>query len=506
MGNTIVFYTTATGRYEHFIPLYTYFVSRSNPGAKFEYVVDDAAAARAHFADTLAWFEAQGISVVLRSASESKHTPSMANTLRFVLPCQTKADYIYIGDVDIFIVEDVMAAHRKVFEAGFPFSNIVRDGTKKLSGLHFSRWDAYYPLPEIADILAETHNDEEVLYKIVERKIGLDAVADIRAVGVGRPAHGIHMSFNRMPFSYSKTVPDWSLTYPFCVKTLEIADGPDYSAFVASLPEGARMLLANVYLIAKGTLAVGREEFEYLSGRSKPAPNTTVARSASTAQADNPFSKIYDENKWRGSESQSGPSSSLARTATLRAGLAEFIEKFDVSSILDLPCGDFNWMKHFLAERDIRYIGGDIVDFVIASNKTKASSTAAQLENKRIRFEVIDLRQDPLPSSDLLICRDCLFHLSYKDIALAARNIAASDIKYVGVTTHKNSGFQNKDITTGDWRWFDLFLPPFNLAQDYIARIEDGGGDRYFCIWKREDFARAVAPYVAAQLGAEAAH
>ena len=110
---TLVFYTTATERYEHFIPLYTYFASRSNPGAKFEYVVSDADASRDRFTHTLAWFEAQGVSIKLRSASECKYTPSMANTLRFVLPCQTRADYIYIGDVDILIVEDVMAAHHQ---------------------------------------------------------------------------------------------------------------------------------------------------------------------------------------------------------------------------------------------------------------------------------------------------------------------------------------------------------------------------------------------------------
>lgn len=39
----LLFYTTATRHYLPFLPIYVYFASLSNPGATFEFVVDDVA-------------------------------------------------------------------------------------------------------------------------------------------------------------------------------------------------------------------------------------------------------------------------------------------------------------------------------------------------------------------------------------------------------------------------------------------------------------------------------
>ncbi|HEV8722667.1 MAG TPA: hypothetical protein VGW77_18770 [Candidatus Binatia bacterium] len=56
----------------------------------------------------------------------------------------------------------------------------------------------------------------------------------------------------------------------------------------------------------------------------------------------------------------SGPGSSLFQTATVRAALPGVIQQFGVKSMLDIPCGDFNWMKEVTLDVD-RYIGGDII-------------------------------------------------------------------------------------------------------------------------------------------------
>jgi len=72
------------------------------------------------------------------------------------------------------------------------------------------------------------------------------------------------------------------------------------------------------------------------------------------------FTDIYDENRWGDKESRSGPGSTLAQTEAIRSKLPEILEEFHIHSILDIPCGDFNWIKEVNLD-SISYIGADIV-------------------------------------------------------------------------------------------------------------------------------------------------
>ena len=84
------------------------------------------------------------------------------------------------------------------------------------------------------------------------------------------------------------------------------------------------------------------------------------------------FSKIYKNDLFNSfvsnKESKSGPGSNLEQTAEIMVKIPELIKKYTITSILDLPCGDFYWMsKVDLA--DIEYIGGDIVSEIIKNNR-----------------------------------------------------------------------------------------------------------------------------------------
>jgi hypothetical protein len=57
------------------------------------------------------------------------------------------------------------------------------------------------------------------------------------------------------------------------------------------------------------------------------------------------FAPFYAENRWGDDESVSGPGSSLTRTAKLRRELPALLQKVGARTLLDAPCGDFNWMK-----------------------------------------------------------------------------------------------------------------------------------------------------------------
>src|SRR5215467_8744490 len=81
------------------------------------------------------------------------------------------------------------------------------------------------------------------------------------------------------------------------------------------------------------------------------------------------FTRIYARNSWGDAESRSGTGSNIARTELLRARLTRLLKDLGVRSILDLPCGDFNWMR--LTELPgIEYIGGDVVSPLIEQNNS----------------------------------------------------------------------------------------------------------------------------------------
>lgn len=198
------------------------------------------------------------------------------------------------------------------------------------------------------------------------------------------------------------------------------------------------------------------------------------------------FSEIHARNLWGSQESRSGPGSEVSATNNVRAQLPGIVARFGVKRILDAPCGDFNWMRLVQLPPDISYVGGDIVRRVIIENRKNHSSSQRQ-------FLVLDILRDSLPAADILICRDCLFHLSYKDILLVLNNFIASDIRLLLTTTHRNGNeFANTDILTGGCRNIDLFKAPFSLPKEVLYRVVEDDGTRELCLWTREQILSAV--------------
>jgi hypothetical protein len=191
------------------------------------------------------------------------------------------------------------------------------------------------------------------------------------------------------------------------------------------------------------------------------------------------FTEFYYRNTW-GGESPSGPGSTLADTADLRKNLPGLLKKFAVRSIFDAPCGDFNWMRHVLKQVDLEYKGGDIVLPLINSLNSKYA-------NAKTKFLHIDLTKTIPPYSDLMLCRDCLIHLSYQDTKLLLQNYIDSKIPYFLTSTDSRSSynFDNHDIKTGGYRRIDLFAAPYLFSKDVVFRIEDRPLCE-LCLWTRE--------------------
>ena len=195
------------------------------------------------------------------------------------------------------------------------------------------------------------------------------------------------------------------------------------------------------------------------------------------------FTDKFSRNAWRGVESVSGTGSDLSQTRVIAAQIPALLRELGADSMLDVPCGDFNWMKT-VDLTGIRYIGADIVKDLVHRNR--------RFEAKNIAFIHANLLTDNLPKVDLILCRDCLVHLSYADIRRALNNMHRSGATYLLTTTFPDRT-ENADIPTGRWRVLNLERAPFNFPPPLRLIVEqctEGNGkysDKSLAVWRFDD-------------------
>ena len=192
---------------------------------------------------------------------------------------------------------------------------------------------------------------------------------------------------------------------------------------------------------------------------------------------ENVFSRIYTDNFWLSKESASGGGSLISTTKSIRKKLPLLWKEYGIKTFLDVPCGDYNWMKE-IEKGDITYIGGDIVSEMIEQNNRNYSG-------ENVSFKVIDITKDELPTVDMIFCKDCLQHLSYDNVFKALNNFKKSKSKYL-LTTSYSKTLYNWDILDGDCRPLNLLKAPFNFPQPLLKIKEksmgiqvDGDKDMY---------------------------
>lgn len=202
------------------------------------------------------------------------------------------------------------------------------------------------------------------------------------------------------------------------------------------------------------------------------------------------FERIYHTNLWSDPETRSGTGSSLDSTRVLRERLPDALHNLGTKVLLDVPCGDFTWMER-VDLTGIDYIGGDIVRSIVDANRQ-------QKAGKGRSFIEVDLTRDKLPDADVLLCRDCLVHLSYANIARVFDNIRRSRIGFLLMTSFPGRG-DNKDVEDGDWRPLDFAAAPFSFPEPVLTIVEEceeeGGSyaDKSLCAWAVNDIPRELA-------------
>jgi SAM-dependent methyltransferase len=195
--------------------------------------------------------------------------------------------------------------------------------------------------------------------------------------------------------------------------------------------------------------------------------------------------KFVEMKREHAQESLSGPGSWLENAGDAIDFINSSINKFNMKTILDLGCGDWNWFK-YVALHAVDYIGWDADESMIKEN-------SLNFGQKNIRFYVKDIVTEEFPEVDLIICRDVLFHMK-KNLAVKVIEKAKLTCKYFIATSFRdvklNTG-PNRYTNFDNWGYYNINLniEPFLLAANEIEYIQEknikvNGKSRYICLYE----------------------
>ncbi|MGY4690684.1 hypothetical protein [Salibacterium sp. K-3] len=131
--------------------------------------------------------------------------------MRFLVPFHQYKNFesVYIGDVDFLIVNEtpgLFESHKRhCKKINLPYSNQIRSGAQRLSGLHFFQTKPYYKkMNEVLNYYREHPRklavqiekgggNEQVLYQWIKKHIGFGRIEKYPY----RPHHGFHLGIIR---------------------------------------------------------------------------------------------------------------------------------------------------------------------------------------------------------------------------------------------------------------------------------------------------------------------
>lgn len=195
------------------------------------------------------------------------------------------------------------------------------------------------------------------------------------------------------------------------------------------------------------------------------------------------FTSIYKSRYWNpggSGESVSGEGSTLAITATAREAIETIVREHGITSMLDAPCGDFNWMRHTRLD-GVKYTGADIVRPLVERNQREFGSASR-------RFICLDIVEQVCEPVDLILCRDCIQHLPSAEALRVIRNFSKSGSKYLLMTMSPRLTKNDDMPKAGGFRGVNLLLPPFNMPRPEREFVEwedaDPNLEKTLGLWK----------------------
>jgi len=224
------------------------------------------------------------------------------------------------------------------------------------------------------------------------------------------------------------------------------------------------------------------------------------------------WTKIYNENmlEWRGEESKSGEGSEKDNADTKINLIKSIIEENQISSILDLGCGDIYWMQKILDNFQGNYLGIDVAQDVVDENIKKYES------HKNIEFDCLDITSEGGQKAfrkrygdrnfDMIIGLDILGHLLNDEVDLFVNFICSINPELVFLTNRESK--EGRLYLTGpktrsegiDINYHPVFKENFEILDKYDhGSIPDDKFNLYKFIGNSEDFKKpssALGKYV----------
>jgi len=192
----------------------------------------------------------------------------------------------------------------------------------------------------------------------------------------------------------------------------------------------------------------------------------------STEKLKHVFDSIATGNMWHSSETVSGAGSELDETAFVRECIGQWIQKYNVKSFVDAPCGDANWQGAIPGLDNIHYKGYDIADEPLKIAREKNAN------HTLMSFQFMDLTSEVPQMADIIMTRDVIQHLPLQKGTRLLLNAKASGARFLAVTTFSDG--DNINITAGNFYKNNVHASPFSLpialesCQNYVGTTVGG--------------------------------
>lgn len=208
---SLLFFTCVNWRYHVFAALYPIFALTSNPDARVEVGVSEYEFFEKIYSNVINFYN-------IAYPDKVRYTPLngtkkiLPNSVRFLTQPTLKSDYVYIGDADIFLLdENILDYHLDFMQRRqSDFSNVLRND-HQLTGLHFIAWKKMYPVAAPKDLDLEHLNDEVLLCRLMrEKNLRFPVGAEMSE----RKIHGVHLSYFSRPPLKTLTTYDKAVDFP----------------------------------------------------------------------------------------------------------------------------------------------------------------------------------------------------------------------------------------------------------------------------------------------------
>lgn len=171
-----------------------------------------------------------------------------------------------------------------------------------------------------------------------------------------------------------------------------------------------------------------------------------------------------------------GPGSSLDSTEALRDALSAMLHRLGVKTMLDMACGDWNWMR-LVDLGSIEYTGWDVDPGRIARCRYRIGiGDFTAIDRPNVHFEqvnVLTADETMLSEWDLVLARDFFAHLPNAYVLEIVQKLRKGGSQWLLASTYPTA---TNDFVydPSKYAWNGYMEHPINLsAEPFNLRIKD---------------------------------